>query len=60
MAHGQNTGQARPRATGSGHKNLCTVGGDPQYNGTESALYCVTVLEHPSCRCSLAPTQKPF
>ncbi|MEH6586548.1 MAG: DUF3604 domain-containing protein [Halioglobus sp.] len=43
--------------TGSGHKNLCTVWRDPQYNSQESAFYYVRVLENPSCRWSTLQCQ---
>ena len=43
--------------TGRGHKNLCTVWRDPQYNGQESAFYYVRVLENPSCRWSTLQCQ---
>lgn len=43
--------------TGSGHKNLCTVWRDPQYNSKESAFYYVRVLENPSCRWSTLQCQ---
>ena len=43
--------------TGSGHKNLCTVWHDPQYNPDESAFYYVRVLENPSCRWSTLQCQ---
>lgn len=47
--------QCRP--VGTGHKNLCTVWRDPQYNPTESAFYYVRVLENPSCRWSTLQCQ---
>ncbi len=43
--------------TGTGHKNLCTVWRDPQYNSNESAFYYVRVLENPSCRWSTLQCQ---
>jgi uncharacterized protein DUF3604 len=43
--------------TGSGHKNLCTVWRDPEYNSRESAFYYVRVLENPSCRWSTLQCQ---
>ena len=43
--------------TGSGHKNLCTVWRDPEYNSGESAFYYVRVLENPSCRWSTLQCQ---
>lgn len=43
--------------TGTGHKNLCTVCRDPQYNSNESAFYYVRVLENPSCRWSTLQCQ---
>ncbi len=43
--------------TGSGHKNLCTVWRDPDYNSQESAFYYVRVLENPSCRWSTLQCQ---
>lgn len=43
--------------TGTGHKNLCTVWHDPQYNSNESAFYYARVLENPSCRWSTLQCQ---
>ena len=43
--------------TGTGHKNLCTVWRDPQYNSNESAFYYARVLENPSCRWSTLQCQ---
>lgn len=43
--------------TGSGHKNLCTVWHDPQYNSDEPAFYYARVLENPSCRWSTRQCQ---
>ena len=43
--------------TGTGHKNLCTVWQDPDYNAGQSAFYYVRVLENPSCRWSTLQCQ---
>ncbi|MEM1111163.1 MAG: DUF3604 domain-containing protein [Pseudomonadota bacterium] len=43
--------------TGSGHKNLCTVWRDPEYNSEQPAFYYVRVLENPSCRWSTRQCQ---
>ena len=43
--------------TGSGHKTLCTVWRDPEYEATQSAFYYVRVLENPSCRWSTLQCQ---
>jgi hypothetical protein len=43
--------------TGSGHKALCNVWQDPEYDATQSAFYYVRVLENPSCRWSTLQCQ---
>ena len=43
--------------TGSGHKNLCTVWTDPDYNANQRAFYYVRVVENPSCRWSTLQCQ---
>lgn len=55
VAGGANQAGVDPQScapTGNGHKNLCTVWRDPQYNSDESAFYYARVLENPSCRWS--------
>ena len=60
VAGGLNQASVDPQTcapVGSGHKNLCTVWHDPQYNRAESAFCYVRVLENPSCRWSTLQCQ---
>ena len=43
--------------TGAGHKQLCQVWQDPNFNADQNAFYYVRVLENPSCRWSTLQCQ---